>query len=78
MHYFINFDRCINMGVTYGNEYLGEGSTIGGPEIIATDCTGNKAFYFVGRQWHNFTRTKSINCFKKDEDLVKVCHRDDD
>jgi len=51
--YFINFERCKNRGVSYGNEYVDQTPTVAGPEILSSDahCTPESVKYLNDGRW---------------------------
>ena len=51
--YFINFERCKNRGVSYGNEYVDDTPTVAGPEILSSDvhCTPESVKYLNDGRW---------------------------
>jgi len=51
--YFINFERCKNRGVSYGNKYVDNTLTASGPEILSSDvhCTPKSVKYLNDGRW---------------------------
>ena len=69
MRYFINFERCKNRGVSYGNEYVDDTPTVAGPEILSSDenCTPESVKYLNEGKWNPLMTYKR---FIK----IKDCH----
>ncbi|XP_065060043.1 uncharacterized protein LOC135687420 [Rhopilema esculentum] len=60
MRYFINYKRCCNRGVSYGNKYVDDTVTVAGPEVLSSDqaCKPESVKYLNDGQWVRLQNAK--------------------
>ena len=60
MRYFINYKRCCNRGVSYGNKYVDDTVTVAGPEVLSSDrgCRAESIMYLNDGRWVRLQNAK--------------------